>query len=42
MVSHVLKTIIGEKESMESIGLDEEYIVDFAIDLYGRSLVLKW
>jgi hypothetical protein len=34
----LLKNILSNKEFVKGIGLDERYLVDFAIDLYGRSL----
>lgn len=35
----LLRTILGEKEMMKVRSLDEKCLVDFAIELYGRSLM---
>jgi TetR/AcrR family transcriptional regulator len=35
----LLRTLIAEKETMKSMGLEENHLVDLAIDLYGRSLM---
>ena len=35
----LLKNVLSDREMADSIGLDEEYLVNLAIDLYGRSLM---
>jgi len=35
----LLRTIIDGKEMLRQRGLDEKSLIDFAIDLYGRSLI---
>jgi TetR/AcrR family transcriptional regulator len=35
----LLKLILGEKEMMKERGLDEKFLVDYSIELYGRSLM---
>ena len=35
----LLKNILSNREFIEAIGLEERYLVDFSIDLYGRSLM---
>jgi len=35
----LLRTVLSNREFVEAIGLDEKYLVDVSIDLYGRSLM---
>lgn len=34
-----LRTLLSESDMMAQLGLDEAHLVDYSIDLYGRSLV---
>ena len=35
----LLKTALSNQEFVKALGLDEKYLVDFSLDLYGRSLM---
>ncbi len=35
----LLRTVLSNREFVKAIGLDEKYLVDVSIDLYGRSLM---
>ncbi len=35
----LLRTILVDGENLKRRGIDEEYLVDYALDLYGRSLM---
>lgn len=35
----LLKTVLSNRERMDEMGMDERYLVEYSIDLYGRSLI---
>jgi AcrR family transcriptional regulator len=35
----LLKTVLSNQKFVSALGLEEKYLVDFSIDLYGRSLM---